>query len=66
MSTAGPDPRAGGGCYLFVANGTLEMQGKTLPTSSVVFVDPGEDAFEIKAGRNGLEALVMQFPRDDE
>jgi hypothetical protein len=37
-----------------------------LPASSVVFVEPSEDAFEIKAGRNGLEALVMQFPRDDE
>ena len=66
MSTMGPDPKAGGGCYLFVANGSLALRGETLPASSVVFVEPSEDAFEIKAGRNGLEALVMQFPRDDE
>jgi hypothetical protein len=41
------------------------MNGDTLPTWSMVFVEPTEEAFEIKAGRNGLEALVMQFPKDD-
>ena len=66
MSTMGPDPKAGGGYYVFVANGSLEMRGETLPAASMVFVEPGEDAFEVKAGPNGLEALVMQFPRDDD
>jgi hypothetical protein len=66
MSTMGPDPKVGGGYYLFVANGSLEMKGETLPASSMVFVEPNEDALEIKAGRNGLEALVMQFAREDE
>jgi hypothetical protein len=32
----------------------------------MVFVESSEDTLEIKAGRNGLEALVMQFPRDDD
>jgi hypothetical protein len=32
----------------------------------MVFVEPSENAIEIKAGRNGLEALVMQFARDDD
>jgi hypothetical protein len=62
----GPDPKAGGGYYVFVANGSLDRQGETLPAWSMVFVEPGEEAFEIRAGANGLEALVMQFPRDDE
>jgi hypothetical protein len=66
MSAMGPDPKAGGGYYVFVANGTLEKQGETLPAWSMVFVEPSEAAFEIKAGANGLEALVMQFPRDDD
>src|SRR5687768_1890491 len=66
QASMAPDPKVGGGYYLFVANGSLEMQGETLPASSMVFVESGEDAFEIKAGRNGLEALVMQFPRDDD
>jgi hypothetical protein len=66
MSTMGPDNKVGGGYYVFVANGSLERNGETLPEWSMVFVEPGEDAFEIKAGRVGLEALVMRFPQDDD
>jgi len=66
MTTMGLDPKRGGGYYVFVANGSLEKDGETLPAWSMVFVEPGEDVFEITAGRNGLEALVMQFPRDDD
>lgn len=65
MSTSGPDPKAGDGYYVFVANGSLAMNGDTLPAWSMVFVEPTEEAFEIKAGRSGLEALVMQFPKDE-
>ena len=50
--------------YVFVANGSLLRDGQTLPEWSLVFVEPGEDAFEIKAGKHGLEALVMQFPQE--
>jgi hypothetical protein len=66
MSTMGPDPKIGGGYYLVVANGSLEAQGRTLPAWSMIFVETSEDAFEIRAGRNGIEALVLQFPRDDD
>jgi hypothetical protein len=66
MSTMGPDPKAGGGYYVFVANGTLEVRGESLPAWSMVFVEPSENAIEIRAGRNGLEALVMQFALDDD
>ncbi|HEX2825120.1 MAG TPA: hypothetical protein VHP37_02125 [Burkholderiales bacterium] len=66
MSAMGPDPKAGGGYYLFVANGSLELNGETLPQWSMLYVDTSEDKFEIRAGRHGLEALVMQFPRDDD
>ncbi len=66
MSAMGPDPAIGGGYYVFVANGSMEVQDRTLPVSSLVFVEPGEAALEIKAGRVGLEALVMQFPKDDD
>ena len=66
MSVMGPDPRMGGGYYVFVANGSLQMPGQTLPPWSMVFVESGEDALEIKAGNIGLEALVMQFARDDD
>lgn len=66
MSTMGPDPKLGGGYYLFVANGSLEQDGTELPLWSLVFVEPAENAIEIKAGKNGLEALVLQFPKDDD
>ena len=66
MSTAGPDPKLGGGYYVYVANGSLEREGSELPLWSLVFVEPSESGFEIKAGRNGLEALILQFPKDDD
>lgn len=66
MSALGPDPKLGGGYYVFVANGSMQANGETLPEWSMVFVESSEAAFEIKAGRNGLEALVMQFPKDDD
>ena len=66
MSTAGPDSRLGGGYYVFVANGEMEIDGKTLPRWSMVFVESGAGEVEIRAGRKGLEALVMQFAKDDD
>jgi hypothetical protein len=66
MSAIGPDPKLGGGYYLFVANGELEIEGKSLPRWSMIFVERGEDAIDIRAGAKGLEALVMQFANDDD
>jgi len=66
MSAMGPDPAVGGGYYVFVANGTMEANDQTLPAWSMVFVEPNEAPFEIRAGRIGLEALVMRFPEDDD
>jgi hypothetical protein len=66
MSAMGPDPKGGGGYYVFVANGSMAIPGQSLPPWSMVFVEAGEQALEIKAGDHGLEALVMQFPYDDD
>lgn len=66
MTVLGPDPKKGNGYYVYVANGGMQAQGKTLPAMSMVYVDPSEEGFEIKAGRHGLEALVMVFPFDDD
>jgi hypothetical protein len=66
MSAMGPDPKGGGGYYVFVANGTMQMPGEMLPPWSMVYVEPGERALEIKAGDAGLEVLVMQFAYDDD
>lgn len=66
MTTPGPDPRRAGGYYVFVGNGTLASNGAELPLWSMVVVEPNEDGFKIRAGRAGLEALVLQFPREDD
>ncbi len=66
MSATGPDPGIGGGYYVFVANGSMQSNEETLPQWSMVYVEPDESALEIKAGSIGLEALVMQFPKDDD
>jgi hypothetical protein len=65
MSAAGPDPAAGGGYYVFVANGELVHEGRTLPPWSMLFFERSEQAPRIQAGDRGLEALVMQFPHED-
>lgn len=66
MTVSGPDPKIAGGYYVFVGNGSLMNDGKDLPLWSMVVVENTEDAFEIRAGSDGLEAMVLQFPRDDD
>ncbi len=66
MSAPGPHPARGGGYYVWVANGSMAANGQILPEWSMTFVEHTESAYEIKAGPVGLEALVMQFPKDDD
>lgn len=66
MSVLGPDPKLGNGYYVFVANGSLDREGSDLPLWSVVYVDSSEKGFLIEAGPGGLEAMVLQFPKDDD
>lgn len=65
MTVKGPDPRNAGGYYVFVGNGSLLHEGDELPLWSMVVVENSEDAFELRAGENGLEALVLQYPNED-
>ncbi len=65
MAADGPEAKESGGYYVFVANGSLDWAGKLLPRWSMVVVEPNEDAVEIRAGGQGLEALIMQFPREE-
>ena len=57
-----PDPARSGGQYYLVLSGTLLHDGQPYPPLSVLFVDAAEPEFEVRAGRQGLEAAVMQFP----
>ncbi|MDH4151154.1 MAG: hypothetical protein OEW79_11100 [Betaproteobacteria bacterium] len=59
----GPDPSVCGGQYYIVANGSLQRDGAELPQLSCLYVSGSEPPLQVTAGRAGLEALVLQFPR---
>ncbi len=61
----GPDPRLGGGQYYIVVNGSLVLDGAELPPRSLIFVSADETAPEVQAGPAGLEALIVQFRREE-
>ncbi|MBL24846.1 MAG: hypothetical protein CMM48_13215 [Rhodospirillaceae bacterium] len=65
MTEQAPDPKAAGGYYLFVGNGTMIHDGEELGHWSMAVVENSEEEFEIKAGDKGLEALVLQYPSED-
>jgi hypothetical protein len=58
-----PDPSRSGGQYLIVAAGTLRSDGSSLDRLSTVYITPEEPAYTVKAGADGLDLLVLQFPR---
>lgn len=61
--TAGPDASKGNGQYLIVTKGSVNYQGKEYKAISIAFTKPDEGYFPIIAGPDGLEALVLNFPR---
>lgn len=66
QTVAGPEPKRAAGYYVFVVNGSMVRNNQDLALWSMTVVEPTEDAFEITAGDKGLEALVLEFPRDYE
>lgn len=63
--TSGPDPKATGGQYFLVLNGSLQYEGADYAPWSMVFVGRTDAALEVQAGASGLEALVLNFPRPE-
>lgn len=66
QSVAGPDPKRAAGYYVFVVNGSMDHQGADMGIWSMAVVEPTEESFTIKAGPKGLEALVLEFPKEYE
>lgn len=58
-----PPPGDSGGQYLIVAAGTLVRDAVSLDRLSTIFVSPEETPIEAVAGPDGLDMLVLQFPR---
>jgi rubredoxin len=61
--TMSPDRYGGDGQYVVVVKGSLMFEGTERQAPTVVFVDRDEPSFEMQAGAQGLEAIVMNFPK---
>jgi hypothetical protein len=57
-----PSPEGSGGQFHIVLEGSLRVNDTELPSESVVWVGPGEDAIHLTAGKEGAVVLTMQFP----
>ena len=57
-----PDPAHSNGQYLIIVRGSLHYAGKEYRALSVAFVKPQEGPFELVAGAEGLDVLVLHFP----
>lgn len=58
-----PDPSRGDGQYLVVIKGSLLHNNKEHKALALVFVESKEAPFQVHAGAEGLEAIVLNFPR---
>lgn len=61
--TMTPDRLGGDGQYLVVVKGSLVHEGSERQAPAVVFINRDEPPLEIKAGAQGLEAIIMNFPK---
>lgn len=59
-----PDPAHSNGQYLIIVRGSLHYAGREYKALSVAFVKPQEGPFELVAGAEGLDVLVLHFPRE--
>lgn len=58
-----PDPSGGDGQYVVVVKGSMLHDNREHHALTVAFVKPDEGALRIHAGPQGLEALILNFPR---
>ncbi len=58
-----PDPANGGGLYVVVLKGSLIHDNKERKAPAVAYIKSNESAFSIHAGPQGLEGLLLNFPR---
>jgi len=62
-TTTAPDARGGDGQFIVVVTGSLVNANKEQRAPVVVFVKPDENAFSIRAGSRGLQALILNLPQ---
>ncbi len=57
-----PDPSRGDGQYILVMKGGIQHEGTLKKDLTVIWVGKDEKAFELVAGPEGAEAIVLNFP----
>lgn len=63
QSITGPDPHSGEGQFWVVlAGGLVHEQEGSMGSLSCLFIPPDEAAYTARAGTDGLEVMVLQFP----
>ncbi len=65
-ATLHPPAHPGGGRYWIVVAGELLAGDERLPRLAAAFASAGETAFAPKAGPQGVDVLVLQFPGEEE
>jgi hypothetical protein len=58
-----PDPAHGDGQYLVAVKGSLFVQDKEYKAKALVFIRPQDGSLQFRAGSDGLEAFILNFPR---
>ena len=61
--TMTPDRLGGDGQYVVVVKGSVIHDGKERIAPTVMFINRNEPPMEIHAGSQGLEAIIMNFPK---
>lgn len=56
-------PAQGDGQYIVALEGSIVHEGCEKKAMTVIFVKPGEAAFNLKAGPQGLRGVMLNFPR---
>jgi len=57
-----PDPSKGDGQYILVWKGGLQHEGRLKKDLTIIWVGKNEGPFELLAGPEGLEAIILNFP----
>lgn len=57
-----PDPSKGDGQYILVMKGSILHEGKDKKGLAIIWVGKDESAFQLEAGPEGCELLVLNFP----
>lgn len=57
-----PDPSKGDGQYIIVMKGGILHEGKVKKDLTIIWVGKNEGPFELVAGPEGLEGIILNFP----